>query len=204
MMTKGLFPLLAHMLMSLESAHSISSIPTLPKLKGAFAVAIVTALVSGERKGNLIKFQAKTHLYYLLEYYQRFHSESQHDPALPNQRQAEKLVGCTVFKFQSLSWCIEPNLKREPSSLNHCAETVTVTDEERESLTLLSVSSDIPEEFGLLVAEDSFSSPSYFILYLFYLLFPHHSAILSFFTCICIQIVLILLMGAFGGFFNQC
>lgn len=169
MMTKGLFPLLAHMLMSLESAHSISSIPTLPKLKGAFAVAIVTALVSGERKGNLIKFQAKTHLYYLLEYYQRFHSESQHDPALPNQRQAEKLVGCTVFKFQSLSWCIEPNLKRESSSLNHCAETVTVTAEERESLTLLSVSSDIPEEFGLLVAEDSFSTPSYFITLLSYL-----------------------------------
>lgn len=66
---------------------------------GAIAVAIVTVQVSGERKGNLIKFEAKTHLYYLLKYYKRFHSESQHDPALPNQRQAEKLVGCTVFKF---------------------------------------------------------------------------------------------------------
>lgn len=92
--------------------------------------------MSGELKGNLIKFEAKTHLYYLLKYYKRLHSESQHDPALPNQRQAERLVGCTVFKFQSLSWCIEPNLKSESSSLNHCAETVTVTVEERESLTL--------------------------------------------------------------------
>lgn len=69
MMTKGLFPLLAYPAMSFESAHSISSIPTLPKLKEAFGVAIVTALVSGELKGNLIKFEAKTHLYYLLEYY---------------------------------------------------------------------------------------------------------------------------------------
>lgn len=118
--------------------------------------------MSRELKGNLIKFEAKTHLYYLLEYYKRLHSESQHDPALPNQRQAERLVGCTVFKFQSLSWCIEPNLKSESSSLNHCTETVTVTAEERESLTLRSVSSEIPSEFGLLVAEDSFSSIFFF------------------------------------------
>lgn len=99
MITKGLFPLLAYTVMSLQSAHSIPSVPMLPKLKRAFTVAIVTVLVSGELKGNLIKFEAKTHLYYLLEYYKRFHSESQHDPALPNQRQAEKLVGCTIFKF---------------------------------------------------------------------------------------------------------
>lgn len=112
--------------------------------KEAFAVAIVTALVSGELKGNLIKFEAKTHLYYLLKYYKRFLSESQHDPALPNQRQAEKLVGCTVFKFQSLSWCIELNLKSESSFPNHRTETVTVTAEERDSLTLCSVSSEIP------------------------------------------------------------
>lgn len=99
MMTKDLFPLLAYTVTSLQSPHSMTFIPTLPKLKGAFAVAIVTVLVSGELRGNLIKFEAKTHLYYLLKYYKRFHSESQHDPALPNQRQAEKLVGCTVFKF---------------------------------------------------------------------------------------------------------
>lgn len=92
-------PLLAYTIMSLQSAHSMSSVHTRPKLKGAFTVAIVTVEVSGERKRNLIKFEAKTHLYYLLKYYKRFHSESQHDPALPNQRQAEKLVGCTVFKF---------------------------------------------------------------------------------------------------------
>lgn len=146
--------------------------------KEAFAVTIVTALVLGELKGNLIKFEAKTHLYYLLKYYKRFHSKSQHDPALPNQRQAEKLVGCTVFKFQSLSWCIEPNIKSESSSLNHCAETVIVTAEERESLTLCSVSSEIPREFDLLVAEDSFLSILY--LFLFSPIPCHYS-----FLCMC-------------------